>query len=331
MQQLYLSLLSDCRIVGYRIDPDNGDLHPTGEADVPGEPSILYRHPDHPVLYSVVRSTGHLLSWHIDDDGSLRLASDVDTGLRDPSYLRVDPSGRLLLTAYYESGGVTLHPIDADGTLQPEPSDWHPTALHAHGIAVDAATGHAFVSHTEPGNGIWAVRVEDGLLHELATPFRCPPGTGPRHVHLHPQRPLLYADDEQGNSVTTYRIDVAEGSLERLNTLSTVPEHHRGGACARMELHSSAQWLYVANRGHDSLARFSVDAADGRLHSLGWTPVPSNPRSFTFSPDGVFLYVAGESADQLAAFRVDTDTGDLTRLWAIPTGRVPWWVEATQL
>ena len=72
----------------------------------------------------------------------------------------------------------------------------------------------------------------------------------------------------------------------------------------------------ASNRGADSIAVFSVDAASGRLALLEAVPSQGRtPRFFTLSPDGRLLYVLNEDSDTIVAFAVDAASGCLA-----PTG-----------
>ena len=149
---------------------------------------------------------------------------------------------------------------------------------------------------------------------------------GPRHVCFHPNQPLVYADNEQGSSVTAYKFDASTGTLSAFQTLPTLPEGYDGSnSCARLEIHPSGKFLYAANRGHDSIAGYALNP-DGSLKSVGYFPTEKTPRSFRIDPNGKFLISAGESADRLALYRIDADAGYLYPLETYDVGNMPWWV-----
>ena len=126
---------------------------------------------------------------------------------------------------------------------------------------------------------------------------------------------------------TRSQLDPAAGTLSAFQTVSTLPEGFAGeNSCARLEVHPSGKFLYAANQGHDSIARFAVDRSTGRLTSLGQAPTEKTPRSFNLDPTGRFLYAAGQGSDKLAAFRIDPASGRLERFATYSTGKRPWWV-----
>ena len=89
--------------------------------------------------------------------------------------------------------------------------------------------------------------------------------------------------------------------------------------------------MYAPNRGHNSIAGFSVDASSGRLTALGHVATEARPSAFSLDPAGHFLFAAGSETDRLASYRVNSDTGALTPLEIYPVGKRPMWVLMTSL
>ncbi len=112
-----------------------------------------------------------------------------------------------------------------------------------------------------------------------------------------------------------------------MQTISTLPsDFSQQNACAEIKIHPTGKFLYVSNRGHDSIARFQVDDRSGELMAIGQTPTEKTPRSFDLDPDGKFLYVCGEATDRLVVYRIDQKTGGLTQTATYSVGKTPWWV-----
>src|SRR5437899_10104889 len=94
------------------------------------------------------------------------------------------------------------------------------------------------------------------------------PGAGPRHLAFHPTLPLVFVANELDSTVATMRFDSARGTLSPQSTLSTVPAGWTGGGTnypADIHVAASGRTLYVSNRGHNSIAVFSVAEATGGL------------------------------------------------------------------
>ncbi len=96
-------------------------------------------------------------------------------------------------------------------------------------------------------------------------------------------------------------------------------------------MHPSGKFVWVSNRGHNSLAGFAVHPKTGRLTALEQTPTEKTPRSFEIEPDGRYVLGAGEGSGKLAVYRVDLDSGRLTRLHTQDVGKSLTWVLAVKL
>jgi 6-phosphogluconolactonase len=98
-----------------------------------------------------------------------------------------------------------------------------------------------------------------------------------------------------------------------------------------IRLHASNRFLYVSNRGHDSIAAFRIDPTTGELTGLGQIATEKTPRSFDLDPSGKFPFAAGESSGRLASYRVDRASGRLERFATEEVGKTPWWVQTVRL
>lgn len=325
----YISLAKDKKIAVYQVDSTTGALTHVADASCEGEPGALVANPARSLLFASLRPEGKLVAFRIDSQtGKLEHVNTVEAG-PDPAQLSTDREGRFLLAAYYVAGKVTVHAIEKDGSLRTRPLHSLPTDEKAHAIVLDPASRFAFVPHTGP-NAIFQFvfnaatgELTPGNPAKLATPE----DTGPRHMVFHPRLDIAYIDNEQGGSVTAYRLNKATGSLQTLQTISTLPsDFEQANACAEIKIHPTGKFLYVSNRGHDSIARFQVDEQSGKLTPLGHTPTEKTPRSFDLDPTGRFLYVCGEATDKIVAYRLDQETGGLTRTTTYSVGKTPWWV-----
>ncbi len=325
----YVSLAKDKKIAVYQVDATTGALTHVSDANCEGEPGALVANPARTLLFASLRPEGKLVAFRIDSQtGKLEHINTVEAG-PDPAQLSTDNEGRFLLAAYYVAGKVTVHAIEKDGSLRERPVQSLPTAEKAHAIVLDPANRFAFVPHTGP-NAIFQF-VFNAATGELApgnpAKLATPENTGPRHMVFHPRLDIAYIDNEQGGSVTAYRLNKATGSLQALKTVSTLPnDFAQRNACAEIKIHPTGKFLFVSNRGHDSIARFQVDEQSSELTALGHMPTEKTPRSFDLDPPGRFLYVCGEATDKLAAYRLNQETGGLTLTATYSVGKTPWWV-----
>jgi 6-phosphogluconolactonase len=119
-------------------------------------------------------------------------------------------------------------------------------------------------------------------------------------------------------------LDAVTGTLAAVQTISTLPAGYTGrNTCSQIQISASGKFLYTPNRGHNSIAGFSVDPASGRLTSLGQVPTEAVPSAFSLDTAGRFLYAAGSASDRLAAYQINSNSGALAPLETYSVGQRP--------
>lgn len=328
---LYISMAPEQKIQIYRIDPKNGKLTAVDALAVDGAPGCLAVDKHKKFLYASLRSTSKLASFLIDPaTGKLKLHSTAALPKdENAAYVKPDPTSRWLLSASYMAGKVVVHRL-SDGKIETPPVQTITTTKTAHCIAFSPQKQWVFVPHVAP-NAIYEFLL-DPSTGKLDEEGKAPGGAanaGPRHLAFHPSGKMAFSSDEVGNSITAYQFDV-KGGLRPVQTLSTLPADFKGkNTTAEVKVHPSGKFVWVSNRGHDSLAGFAIDDA-GKLTALGQTPTEKTPRSFEIDPDGRFVFGAGEGSGKLAVYRVDQDTGGLSRLDTLDVGKSLTWVMAVK-
>jgi 6-phosphogluconolactonase len=296
--------------------------------------------PDRRTLYVGHRTRPAISSFRIDPGmGGLTLLGTVSQD-HAPTFLAPDRTGRHLLCAYYQGGGAAVHPLGADGAVGAQSLGWLATATGAHAIATDRSNRFAFVPHIarlndnvleppkeNPGPNVIFQFKYDAQTGRLTpnSPLRVEQSErlGPRHYCFHPSLDLVYFSNEQGCSVSAYRLDGATGTLSPIQTISTLPSGFSArNTCSQIHLTPSGRYLYVGNRGHNSIAGFAVDAA-GRLTALGQVSTEPVPSAFALDPAGGFLFAAGSASGRLASYRVNVETGALAPLATLAVGQRP--------
>jgi 6-phosphogluconolactonase len=338
---LYVCLQDEDKIVAFTMDADTGRLTPRTEVPAAGGPSVLAISPDRRVLYAGHRNVPAISSFRIDQSGDRLTLLGMVAPSHAPTFLAPDRAGAYLLSAYYQGGFAGVHRIAADGSVEHEPVAWLATATGAHAIQTDPSNKFAFVPHIarlndnvlepqrdNPGPNMIAQFRFDPDTGKLTAnaPFRVEPAerTGPRHYCFHPSQNLVFFSNEQGCGVTSFRLDTAAGTLSAEQTVSSLPDGYSGrNTCSQIHLTPSGRFLYVANRGHNSIAGFIVDPASGRLAPIGHESTEAVPGAFTLDPAGKFLFAAGTVSGRLAAYRIDQETGELTPLATYQVGRRP--------
>ena len=120
--------------------------------------------------------------------------------------------------------------------------------------------------------------------------------------------------------------------MSHFQHISTLPDDFDDESfCADIHFTPDGKYLYATNRGHESLAGYSVDAETGELTFLGTYPTEAHPRSFAIDPPGNFVYCAGQNSDRMASYRINHDTGELEPLEIYGVGKGPGWVTVLEL
>jgi 6-phosphogluconolactonase len=301
-------------------------------------PSFLAVHPSERFLYAVNegggtlgKSTGAVSALSLDPKtGALALLNEQPSGGSGPCHLVVDRAGRNVLAANYGSGSCCCIPIKTDGLLaEPTSVIQHKgTSIdksrqegpHAHSINVDAKNRFAFCCDLGLDKVlVYRFDAAKGTLTPNDPPaLDMAPGSGPRHFAFHPDGKTAYVCGEMAMTITACDYDADKGILTKTQTLSTLPKDadRKGASTAEVVVHPSGKFVYVSNRGHNSIAIFAIDAKTRVLTAVGHQSKGiSTPRNFAIEPSGQYMLVANQSGDSVIVFRIDAKTGELT-----PTG-----------
>ena len=334
---MYVALQEDDKISVLTMDPQNGKLTPQVEVSVSGGPFTMAISPDRKFLYAGCRDTPQISSFQINQaNGGLRQNGTVSLDAW-PVYVSTDRKGRFVLSAYYHGAHAAVHPIGGDGSVGDPPIEWLATAPGAHAMQTDPTNSYAFVPHIA-GNGpnaIFQFRFDENTGRLTPnSPARVEAGEslGPRHFCFHPSLDILYFSNEQDCSVTGYRLDTARGTLSAFQTITTLQEGYtERNTCSQIQVSASGMFLYAPNRGHNSIACFSVDTSTGQLTATGRVASEPIPNALILDPQDKFLFSAGQESGRMASFSVNSDSGELTPLETYPLGNRPVWVSITEL
>lgn len=317
----------------YAFRYNRGMLTPAGLAAETVSPSFLALHPGGRVLYAVNESrryrgranSGSVSAFAIDPvTAKLTLLNTVPSRGADPCHLTADATGRWLFVANYSGGSLAVFPVREDGSLgEAGQLIGHAGASRAdpqrqemaHVHSVDLSPDNRFLYVSDLGlDAIFVYRLDAdaGRLTGLAT-VRTAPGRGPRHLAFSPGHRFLYSLGELDASVTLYSHDPGTAAMRELQSVSTLPPGFTGPRSgAEIAVHPDGRFLYASNRGHDSIAIFSIDAASGLLGLGGHvSTMGRTPRHFAIDPEGTHLLVANQDSGTIAVFRIEPGSGAL--------------------
>jgi len=254
-----------------------------------------------------------------------------------PIHNSTDRRSQYLLTAYNNPSGVTVHRINADGTIgaevkQPASID---AGIFAHQVLLTPDNRLAIVvargnqpekGKPEDPGALKVYRFSEGVLSDGVT---IAPnggfGFGPRHLDFHPSRPWIYVSLERQNQLALFRRSGdslgtgAVYSRDLLQQPDNVRPRQLGGT---VHVHPNGRFVYGINRadytvdfdgrkvfggGENSLVAFAIDPSSGepklaqRIDTRGF-----HPRTFHIDPSGRLLVAAHIEA-------MDVREGDAVR------------------
>src|SRR3984893_5837513 len=322
-------------IYSFRFDSSTGRLTAMALAAPAQDPSFLTVASNEKYLYAVNElsefngeKSGAVAAYSLDPkSGKLTQLNQVPSGGADPCYVSFDQTGKYLLVANYTGGSVSTFPVSPDGRIGPAsafvqhtgsgPNKERQEGPHAHFIAssadnrfvfvVDLGLDEVVVYHFDPASG--------SLIPNHPPFAKLAAGARPRHLAFHPNGKFAYVLGEVNSTVTAFAYDAQKGSFSTLQTLSTLPKDFKGrNDTAEIVVHPSGKFLYASNRGHDSIAEFTIDPARGPLTLAGdFSTQGKEPRNFALDPTGKFLLAANQESNDIVVFRIDQSTGALIR------------------
>lgn len=309
-----------------RFDEGTGKITLTNIFKGVDNPSFLEFSPDRNFLYAVTRpsdkvesSGGYVHAYKTGPGGKLIFLNKQSANGMDPCHIDVSPDGKFAAVATYGGGTVSLYTIGVDGRLEEArstvlgkgsgPDKNRQQGPHAHSVIFsdDSKTLFSADLGTDRLN-IYPV-TENKLDTTRHSFLKLAPGAGPRHFRLHPDGTALYVINELNSTITAFH---KKGeSWHEIQTLSSVPEgFEEKNYCADIHVAEDGRYLYGSNRGHNSIAVYTIDNESKRLEWITAVPVQGDwPRNFTLSPGGRFLLAANQKSGNISVFKINADTG----------------------
>ena len=323
-------------VTAYRFDAATGQLQSIGLAGEVTSPSFLATDKDFRYLYAVSelegKGNGSVAAFAIDrGTGSLHSLNSQSSGGVAPCHLAVDKTSKMVIVANYTSGGVSAYPIEPDGRLGEMsllmtaqgsgPDAARQEGPHAHEVVISADNRLAYV----PDLGLDHIR-----LYQLApataklTPNNPPfvqqtPGMGPRHLAFTPDEKFAYVMNELKSQVSVFAHNSANGSLMKIQDISSLAPGYAGeNAPAEILVDSAGRFVYATNRGEDTIAVFSINGSDGKLTMVqSISSQGKNPRGLEIDPTGSFIFAGNQDSNNFVIYHIEKTTGRLS-----PTGEV---------
>lgn len=308
-----------------KFDAKTGTLGEPELAAEVGSPSFLAIGADGKFLYAVGeggaagKKGGGVYAYALDaKTGKLTKLNEGDSVGSGPCHVSVDPSGKMLFVANYGGGSSTAFAINEDGSIG-KPLGFYQykggsvdasrqKAPHSHCTAFDAAGKHCFVVDL----GLDAVMVHPvdpatGKVSAEAMTIEMPKGSGPRHIAINKDETVAYVNGELDMTVNVVKIDLKNHKFEVVQSLSTVPEGKpmKGYSTAETKIHPNGKFVYVSNRGQNSIGAFAVQDG-GKLKAIGHINGDiQTPRNFNIDPSGKWMLIANQDGHTVRVFAMD--------------------------
>lgn len=315
-----------------RFDANNGNLTVVGAvADVP-KPRWAVAHPSLPVLYVAGDgngSEGSVIAFSLDrETGSLAKMNEVPAGGGGTTHLWLDAPSMTLLASNFGGGSVSSFSISEDGALGARVSTLKATGSgphrrqaspHAHGSTIDPSGRFALVS--DMGADRVFVYAFDRSNHRmasddktLASALAVPPGSGPRRAVFGADGRYVYVLNELTADIMVMRWDAQQGRLSQVQALSMVSPGFQGTkSSSEIVLSADGRFVYVGNRGENTLLVYQVDAATAMLSLVQRVPSGGElPWHFAIHASGKWMLVANQRSNRVNLFRIDPASGMLT-------------------
>jgi 6-phosphogluconolactonase (cycloisomerase 2 family) len=281
---------------------DGQALRPSGPRVPAAAPSFLAAHPRLPIVYAVSELDQGAVAAFARD--SLTALGSLETGGSQPCHVAVTPDGRHLACANYGSGSAAVFALAPDGTLDRRtelvrhsgsgPNPDRQEGPHCHEVVL--TDDHADVVDLGIDQIVHYGLSDAGRLTPAGA-SRTPAGHGPRHFVTHPDG-RRFVTDELSSTVTTYdaRFEVVDSYA------ATLVEPSGDNLPSELLLSGNARFLYVANRGNNSITTFAVG-------SHGLTAVDEVATGGVWPRHMVIvegtLLVAGERSNTVTALPLD--------------------------
>jgi 6-phosphogluconolactonase len=267
----------------YDLDGGAAALTPRGGITLPANVQYAWPHPSRKFLYVAASNaqppsgpTGaagadhnhYAIACKIAADGSLSEHGPRRMLAVRPLHLSTDHAGRFLFIAYNIPSHITVHRLEADGSIGEEVVQTGKLDFGIYAHQIRATSNDKTLTLCSRGNDATARKPEDpghievfgfkdGQLSNLQSiaPHGNGIGFGPRHLDFHPNGRFVYVSLERENSLAVFGLK-PDGTMtsEPLFYKSTLADpdgkaRHPGQTAGPIHVHPNGRFVYQTNRG----------------------------------------------------------------------------------
>ena len=319
----------------FHFDLDSGQLSDCIDSISTSNPSYITSSSSN-ILYSISEVDqidgvygGSINSFLIDrKTGELSQINSKSTKGAYPCHVSIDNLNKYVLVSNYMGGSIIMYPISEKGIIQNYNSynKYHGSSKgnierqegpHPHSSAFTSDKKHLLIADLGKDMLIgYRVNLKGELTFCESLSIKLQKGQGPRHMTFHPNGKYFYLINELGNSINAYQYKTKSTTLEFIEKISTLPKKFdKENLAADIHIHPNGKYLFASNRGHDSIAIFSINQHNGHLKLIDHqSTFGKHPRNFSIDPRGNYLLVANKDSNNVVVFKINKESGKLTKL-----------------
>jgi len=318
----------------YLFDADDGSLNHISTTPNIRSASYLAIHPEGHLLYAVNEidefqgnPSGAITALKRDmETGVLEVINEQATGGAGPCYISIDQSGQFVFTANYVGGSFSMLPINQQGGLESlsylyqnkgvSVNEKKKLVPHGHTVVVDPSNRYVLATDLGTDEVItFEINLDSGQLSKSESgAWKTLPGSGPRHLAIHPNQKFVFVGMELSSTISSCKYDAESGTiLEEVASTSSLPLEYAGPkSIADIHISSDGRFLYISNRGHDSIGIFLINEETGSLTKVAHQSTHGeHPRNFMIDPTGRYLLVANKNTNNVVVFEINKELGTL--------------------
>jgi 6-phosphogluconolactonase len=288
---VFLYAAAGPELATYDVGVTNGTLIKRSSVTLPFAVQYVWHHPSTRYLYAAwsngMQGDRHgITAYRIDTTtGALQPHGQPIEIRHRPVHLTLDANATHVLVAYNNPSSLSVHNLNADGTLgsevkQPAPIDG---GIYAHQIRVHPS--NRMVVMVTRGNGPAPNRPEDpGALKIysykdgiVTNRQSIAPGGGygyqPRHVDFHPTQPFMFLNLEWQNQLQVYRTvdgeSVEPKALFTKDSLDVQAGSKPQQMTGAIHVHPNGRFVYISNRASGTTTVDGKPVWEGGENTIG--------------------------------------------------------------
>lgn len=304
-------------------DTDSGKIGGVHLSAEIGAPTYLALS-DANVIYTVNQDgdKGGVSAYNLSGNQFNKLADHIFNASA-PVNVTINEERQLVFASNYNNGFVQIFKIMSNGDLSLA-DEIHNSG---HGVLPQQNTSHLHYAQLTPDGRLCMTDLgtdeilvfnlaSDGHVLQKSTTFHTRPGFGPKKITFTNNGEYAYVLGELANQVILLKYHPKRCIFDQIQSISTLPGNWIGeNGCGAMYLSKDQKYLYVSNRGHNSVSVFSVDETNYQLKTIQNIPSGGDfPREFCLDQSEKYMIVGNQKSDSIAIYQRDFKTGRLTLL-----------------